>query len=450
MVVSNEADDAYANAIAKHYDDRARDADAATALDRHASAAAPVRILNNFVKSCALEATVKACVEAFSDRFALRRHGGGGYGDGDAAAGEPVADTLRASIRLTVVDIALGRGQDCAKWKYALTNAGVGPLKAFYGLDLSAGDVDHATLMAAKFLPGADVVDIRQGDMCQPWAHIATGVADIVSCQLALHYACDRCDRLDAVLAEVARVLNPAGGVFVLSFADGRSIVRRARNAAALARMEQSLAAAAKPRNTGRGTGSGSGSGTSTYPNSVQSHAAIATVADGAPDATGFHGAMGSGEADDVRVTAEYYSVTISRRHLLPILPSPFGCMYTFTLPGCVVGLPESLCSEGAVCQRARRVGFTEAVSVYFDEAARRFLRDPHFARVASMMSRAGGAKTGGPTSLSTVQTVPGALADPGAVDAANLYRLCVLVKVPGASRSVGVAVSAARHAFAM
>lgn len=354
------AQDSYHSDIARHYDARAADASLATAKTRQSSAAAPVRVVNNFVKSCAIEAAVQACVQS-----------SGG-----------------TRPRLTVADIALGRGQDCAKWAHAVRHAGAAPLQAFYGLDLSAGDVAHARELAAKFLPDADTVDIRQMDMCERWSHIPSGTVDIASCQLALHYACTHKSRVAAVCAEAARILRPARGIFIVSFADGRSIVRRARDTHA----KQLFAARQR---------------------------AVTTLPATSDSATSVPAVQADADAISMSLTvavhAPYYSFTIPVEHIKPRIPSPFGCMYTFTLPGCVEGVAEALCSEGAVCSEASRTGLALVTSMYFDQAILRCMRHPYFASVATLM-------TGRPGSVS----VDDACRDAAAMDAANLYRVCV------------------------
>ena len=115
-----------------------------------------IRLLNNFVKSCILDATVRAC--------------------------GPV---------LAVADIACGRGQDFPKWRHAFDSTG-SCLQSFYAMDL-ADTRHHMHQMAEKYIaPIANAVVTCMGDMSRSFEGLATDSVDIVSCQLCLHYLCAR------------------------------------------------------------------------------------------------------------------------------------------------------------------------------------------------------------------------------------------------------------------
>ncbi len=162
---------------------------------------ASVRYLNNFVKACIIDTTCRTLRE-----------------DSMADGG------------LRVADIACGRGQDCSKWMYgckaACTNVG-----EYFALDLSAADVEAAEIMSEKYLRATcTAISVRQIDMgVRSWDFIPDARAHVVSCQLAFHYLWDRREHVEHFLSEASRVLSDKG-LLLLSFTDGRSVVRRARN----------------------------------------------------------------------------------------------------------------------------------------------------------------------------------------------------------------------------
>jgi SAM-dependent methyltransferase len=184
-----------ADQLRGHYDAMARMHARVTFDDRRAFSTASVRHLNGFVKACMIDAAVRCLAK------------GGG--------------------KIAVADIACGRGQDQSKWAYAARDARV-PLPAYFGMDLAPGDAEAAVTMAGKYLSGA-AVHVQTGDMGTDAWQMADAAATAVTCQLAMHYIFDAEARVRHFFAEAARVLAP-GGVLLLSFADGRSIVRRARD----------------------------------------------------------------------------------------------------------------------------------------------------------------------------------------------------------------------------
>ena len=186
-----------ADQLRGHYDAMARMHAHVTFDDRRAFSTASVRHLNGFVKSCMIDAAVRC----------LARGGGSG--------------------EIAIADIACGRGQDQSKWAYAARDARA-RLPAYFGLDLAPGDAEAAGIMAGKYL-GSAAVHIQTGDMGADAWQVADAAATVVTCQLAMHYIFDAEARVRHFFAEAARVLAP-GGLLLLSFADGRSIVRRARD----------------------------------------------------------------------------------------------------------------------------------------------------------------------------------------------------------------------------
>jgi len=190
---------------ARKYDAMAVMHASVTFHDRRAFDSAAVRYLNNFVKACMVDA---AC------RCLCRRGGDGG---------------------LRVAEVACGRGQDHSKWMYGCRAAGTW-VSTYFGLDLSSADHSAALAMAAKFLGrhGAEV-RIQTADMGVAVWDAPDGSADVVSCQLAMHYLWDAEDHASHFFQQAARVLDSAG-LLLISYADGRSVVRRARQSAGAVR----------------------------------------------------------------------------------------------------------------------------------------------------------------------------------------------------------------------
>ena len=178
-----------------HYGAMARMHANVTFDDRRAFGTASVRHLNNFVKACMIDAAARCLA---------------------ASVGE-----------VRVADIACGRGQDQSKWAYAARDARA-PLPAYFGMDIAPGDA--AAGQAAKYIPAA-TVRIQTGDMGSDAWEVGTAAATAVSCQLAVHYIFNAEAAVRHFFAEAARALAP-GGLLLISFADGRSVVRRARDTA--------------------------------------------------------------------------------------------------------------------------------------------------------------------------------------------------------------------------
>lgn len=302
---------------ALHYSAMARRHMTVTFDDRMAMPTRPVRYLNNLVKACALDTCARAVVAA----------GGGASRSGP-----------RPPPPLKVADIACGRGQDATKIKYAAQAAGT-HVGAYFAMDLSAENIVSSRIIADQYLsesgahsPGqAAVLDIRAGDMCsaEAYAFIPDASVSLVTCQLAVHYLFRDRAALRTFFAQAVRILQP-GGLLMVSYTDGRAIVRRARNV---------------------------------VPVDVLDHSASV-----------------------VTFTNKYYSFTIPVGHVGRTLPSPFGLQYIFSLPGCVEEVPEYLVHEGVLCGVAKEAGLVAGPNMRFDEAAKYFLRRPRFQEVARKM----------------------------------------------------------------
>ena len=281
-----------------------------TCVDRRNFETSSVRYMNNFVKACMIDTACRA-----------------------VAAWVPPTG-------MVVADIACGRGQDASKWRFGAAAAGL-TIQKYYGMDLS----EHDCGLAARYLDGTTRV-IHPGNMGTDRFGLEDGEAHVVSCQLALHYLCDAEVHVAHFFAEAARVLHPRG-LLLVSFADGRAVVRRGRDAG----------------------------GTFVRP---------------------------------------FYRLDMDPAVLRARLPSPFGCMYTFTLQNSVHGVPEYLCHEGAVVNCAQRVGFTVALSKPFDALACFATTQPRFKAIATAMDGCG--MDNPDTLLATM-------------DVANLYRFMVMCK---------------------
>ena len=276
--------------VARSYDDMALHHVTVTCFDRHALDTAPVRLMNNFVKACVIDAACRAA----------------------AAAG---------ARSLDVADIACGRGQDTSKWAFGARDAGL-TLASYFGMDLASVDVQAAELLAVRFLEHAKRTLCAADAGRAPWPLRAACVR-VVSCQLALHYLCDAEAHCAHFFQEAARVLEPAG-LLLVSFTDGRAIVRRAREAAPASR----------------------------------------TIRQG------------------------FYELDVPPATSAGTHASAFGNAYTFTLHGSVDAVPEYLCHEGAVTRCAQAAGFCwhASTSMPFDSLALTCAARPHYARIAAKM----------------------------------------------------------------
>ena len=233
-----------------------------------------------------------------------------------------------------LADVACGRGQDFPKLQHAIRNTGK-PCLRVQCLDSSAPCLAAAADMAAKYL-GPDVAARSAfccgdagGDALWPWPQ---GQAHVLTCHLALHYWCDREARVAAFFRNAAAVTGPHA-VMVLSFADGRWVVRAARDAVA-----------------GSGVRVGAGAG------------------------------AGAGDQVEVRMGSCMH-VRVPLAHLGPTVPSPWGAPYYFQLgDGARVAATEYLVHEGAVLRVAAAHGWAHvALSARADEAAQDFARRPRF-----------------------------------------------------------------------
>lgn len=282
-------------ARAEHYSKMALIHSTVSMEERRRFSTTMIRHLNNFVKSSFIDATVRALVP----------------------------DTI------AVGEVASGRGQDHAKYMYG-SRVARKRIAAYYGLDLSVEDTVSARLMAAKYLPDA-CVSIETGDMTRGFSNFPDASVDVLSCQLALHYACSNELYLKTFFKEAKRVLKSRGYVLV-SFTDGRSIVRRGRDQ--LTKVPS--------------------------------------------------------DDYDVVIKGKFYKVTIPSMHLRREVDQASGLRYVFELPGSLEGIPEYLCHEGLVSKIARRTGLIAGTSMYFDEAGAFLSKRPHYQEIGEKMGGTG------------------------------------------------------------
>lgn len=276
----------------RHYEAMANRA--VTAEQRLGFDARAVKAMNNYVKACILDVTIRS-------------------------VGPAVVD---------VADIACGRGQDFAKWMFACQVAKK-TIGSFYAMDLAKLDV---TQMVDKYIrPVAAEVHVAVGDMSRRFEGIPDTSLDVLSCQLAIHYLFEKEDLIKGFLAECSRVLKPAG-VLLLSYVDGRSVVRRVRDAIAR---------------------------------------------EPSPDYV-------------IDVRRKHYSIKINSMLAKRFIESPYGCEYVFSISDCIEGVPEYLCHEGVLRTLAKAEGFYTGCSMYFDEAVAHFFTIPYLQTIAVKMKYIG------------------------------------------------------------
>ena len=243
--------------------------------------------------------------------------------------------------RFHVVDCACGRGQDMPKLHHALQQRGGKKVCASLTcMDVSAESLRMAEDMAQKWFRdaawGPAAVRFVLGDVTtrDPWRGL--DVAHVITCHLAVHYWCDTKTHLAHFFALASEAACPHHGLLLLTFADGRWVVRAGR------------------------------------------------------------AAMSRGDTDPtdplhkVQVTSGPMTLSIHTRYLgleLPP-PAPFGAPYTYRLQGRLEACEEYLVHEGALCEVARCAGWPfVAVSERVDLFAHRLVRShPLYATMATLM----------------------------------------------------------------
>ena len=186
---------------AEQYDAMAVHHATVTCFDRKRMDTSSVRYMNNFVKACMIDT---ACRTVLTRLPSTRVTG------------------------LVIADVACGRGQDVSKWKFGSEAAG-SFVHTYYAIDLSEHDCGAASTLASRFVPRASRI-IHSANMGTDAFEMPPSSVHILSCQLALHYVCDAREHVAHFFQQAAQTLHP-DGLMLVSFADGRAIVRRGRNA---------------------------------------------------------------------------------------------------------------------------------------------------------------------------------------------------------------------------
>lgn len=275
---------------------------------------------------------------------------------------------LDAAVRCSVVpgrgfsmaDVACGRGQDIPKLFHALRNSGK-ECSHVTCIDISSVALECAADKALKFLrPHFPRLRLQfcVEDVASPigpcsWAtgedphphgdvheKPGGGQRHLLFCHLALHYWCDLEARVQAFFRKMA-VAAAEDALLVLSFADGRWVVRAGREA--LARQQAAVCRAATSDRPGL----------------------------------------------DSVVKVQYGPVQISiGADLLGALPSPFGAKYEFSLgQGARVDCDEYLVHEGALCGEAAKMGWKHvALSMRADELGKVLFAKARYQAIASKM----------------------------------------------------------------
>lgn len=234
---------------------------------------------------------------------------------------------------VTVVDAACGRGQDLGKLHHALVNAGGKALRALYCLDVADKALEVAQAMAHKFFGASGaIIHVQTRDVASGEPLCDDGTADVVSCQLALHYWCDDPAHVKRFFVAAA-ACSQQQALLAVTFPDGRWIVRAGRNR------------------------------------------------------------LGTEAVQEGKVCIQRGAlhVVIGADALGAATPSAFGVPYEFTLGRRrVVGSTEFLVHEGAVTRLAADAGWTcVAWSARCDDASRLFRSNPRLAGIADAMRTA-------------------------------------------------------------
>lgn len=252
-----------------------------------------------------------------------------------------------------VIEVACGRGQDVPKLHHALRNSGK-TCAAVVCMDISPGCVEAARGMVHKLLPAACAAASRfivgdAGAASAPWhdSHHdgpdgPDGPAHIVSCHLALHYWCDSVERVRAFFKHAAAA-SAADASLVLSFADGRWVVRAARDALAAHQSRHGVT----------------------------------------PDTVTVHAGGARNTTDPPLFTLEVPTALLG-----PHSPGPWGTRYEFQMGGGArVAAPECLVHEGALLREAATAGWAHvAMSARMDEAAALFAACSRYAAFGHAM----------------------------------------------------------------
>jgi hypothetical protein len=237
----------------------------------------------------------------------------------------------------TLVDCACGRGQDVPKLFHTLRAlAGVKVCSHLCCMDVSPASLDMARDMVARLFAKAaeePQVHVRLGDVTADAllpAELGAHPANVITCHLALHYWCDTKQHVQQFFSNAALAAHPSA-VLLVTFADGRWVVRAARDAMSQGR--------------------------------VDAHAQAV-------------------------VQAGPMQLKVPVAHLGRRLVHPFGRAYSYRLQGRLEECTEFLVHEGALARAAASAGWTHvALSERVDVLASTLMaHGAYFASLAALM----------------------------------------------------------------
>lgn len=132
---------------------------------------------------------------------------------------------------LQVLDLACGRGQDLFKWDKTIKNNHQS-ISSYMGIDIAYGAIGEATRRASAFhFPHRfECADLSNQDALMKMSSLyPRNSFHIASMQFALHYFFNREESIHNLFSFLASTLQ-AGGVFICTYADGNSVVRKLRD----------------------------------------------------------------------------------------------------------------------------------------------------------------------------------------------------------------------------
>jgi len=216
---------------------------------------------------------------------------------------------------IQVLDLACGRGGDLFKWDKTIRNNRQS-IASYLGVDVAYGAIGEAARRASQFhFPHRfDCADLsKQEDLRRVATTFPPNSFHIASMQFALHYFFNREESAHNLFSFMASSLQ-AGGIFICTYADGNTIVRKLRD---------------KQWTQHRDTG---------------------------------------WRPHDVTISNPFYRIEAAGSMLddLEKSPSPFGHSYRFTLEGAVQGQREYLIPDDVLTAIGQHYGFKTVVESNF------------------------------------------------------------------------------------
>lgn len=268
--------------VAAHYSQIARDVGRQTRKEREDSPTSRLRSHHNWTKN-----VIVGCAAGL-------------WGEGAA---------------LQVLDLACGRGGDLFKWDKT-TKGNRQTIASYLGVDVAYGAIGEAARRASRFhFPHRfECADLsKQDDLRRVATTFHPNTFHVASMQFALHYFFNREESIHNLFSFMASSLQ-AGGIFICTYADGNTIVRKLRD---------------KQWTTHRDTG---------WP------------------------------PQQVVISNPFYSIEASKQTMdaLETAPSPFGHSYRFTLEGAVRGQREYFVPDDVLTTIGQHYGFKTIVESNF------------------------------------------------------------------------------------